>query len=328
MLFWSVVLVGILLVVSFFLSLSETALIALSRIRLRHLVIKGVRHAKTVNKIVSHLDRLITSILVGNNIVNVGISAIATGIFIYFLGPKWGVIISTIVVSFLILVFAEITPKLFASQYPEKVSLMMAKPINALVLALRPVASIFMGIGTFFLRFLGGGPAPRAPLITEEEIKIMIEVGKEEGAVSDDERKMLHKIFKFGDTMVGEVMMSKENMIAVRMSSTPEELLGLLVEGGHSRIPVYRDSIDTIAGIIYAKDLLQVWHDKGLLILSDLVQPAYFVKRSKKVTEVLKDMQRMKVQIAIVVDENKKTQGLVTLEDLLEEIVGEIEEEV
>lgn len=325
--FWPLVILGILFIISFFLSLSETALVALSKIKLRHLAEKGVKNAKMAQKIVSHLDRLITTILVGNNIVNTGISVIGTAIFIYFLGQQWGMIVSTLVVSFFILVFAEITPKLFAAQYPEKVSLMMARTINLLIIALRPVVNIFMGMSVFLIRLFGGKPSPRAPLITEEEIRLMIEVGKEEGAVSDEERRMLHKIFEFGDTLVGEVMVPKDNMAAIKIDAAPEELLDVLVEEGHSRIPVYKDSRDEIIGIIYARDILHIWHNKGLVLIPDLVQPAYFVGRQKKVNEVLKDFQRMKVQIAIVIDENKKTLGLVTLEDLIEEIVGEIEEE-
>lgn len=327
MFIWPLIILAIFFLISFFLSLSETALIALSKIRLRHLVNKGLKNAKMAQKVVSHLDRLITTILVGNNIVNIGISAIGTAIFIYFFGQKWGIIISTLVVSFFILVFAEITPKIFAAQHPEKVSLLMAGPMNLLIYALRPIVSVFMGISNFLIKAVGGGIKHRAPLVTEEEIRLMIEVGKEEGAVSDEERKMLHKIFEFGDTVAGEVMMPKENIAAINVDATPEELLDLLIEEGHSRIPVYKDSADNIVGIIYARDLLHIWHNKGLVVIQDLIQPAYFVKKTKKVNEVLKDFQRMKVQIAIIVDEDKKALGLVTLEDLIEEIVGEIEEE-
>jgi putative hemolysin len=326
--FWPLVVLGVFFVISFFLSLSETALVALSKIRLRHLVDKGVKNAKVVHKIVAHLDRLITTILVGNNIVNIGISAIGTVIFIYFFGRKWGVIISTLVISFFILVFAEIVPKLFAARYPEAVSLVVARPISFLVTLLRPIANVFMWLGMALIKIFGGKIKARAPLVTEEEIRLMIEVGKEEGAVSDEERKMLHRIFEFGDTAVGEVMAPKEKMAAIKIDATPEELLDILVEGGHSRIPVYRDSVDEIVGIIYARDILHIWHNKGLVIIPDIVQPAYFIPKNRKVSEVLKDFQRMRIQIAIVVDDNKKILGLVTLEDLIEEIVGEIEEEI
>lgn len=268
--FWPLVILAVFFIISFFLSLSETALVALSKIRLRHLAAKGHKNAKTANKIVSHLDRLITTILIGNNFVNIAISVIGAAIFIYFFGQRLGMVISTVVVSFFILIFAEITPKLIAAQHPEKVSLFVARPISFMIDILRPIVSVFMGIGNFLIRLFGGKPKQRVPLITEEEIRIMIEVGKEEGAVSDEERKMLHRIFEFGDTHVGEVMVPQDKIVAVDINATPEKLLDVLVEEGHSRIPVYKGSVDNIVGIIYAKDLLHIWHNKGLIIIPGL----------------------------------------------------------
>lgn len=325
--FWPLLILVIFFVISFFLSLAETALVALNKIRLRHLVEKGARNAKIAHKLVTHLDRLITTILVGNNFVNIGITAIGTAIFIHFFGQKWGIIIATLVVAFFILVFAEITPKVLASQYTERAALLVARPMDFLINILRPMVNVFMAIVFFLIRLFGGKPKHRAPLITEEEIKLMIEVGKEEGALSDEERMMLHRIFEFGDTVVGDVMIPKDKMAAIKTDATPEQLLDILVEEGHSRVPVCKDSIEDITGIIYARDLLHIWHNKSLIIIPDLVQPAYFVRKDRKVSDMLKDFQRMKIQIAIVVDEHKKTLGLVTLEDLIEEIVGEIEED-
>ncbi|MEI8176007.1 MAG: hemolysin family protein [Candidatus Omnitrophota bacterium] len=328
-LFWPLVILGVFFIISFFFSLSETALIGLNKIRLRHMVEKGVKNARTVNRILTQqLERLITTILVGNNIANTAISVIGTAIFISLFGQKWGMIISTVVVSVVILIFAEITPKLFAAQHTERVSLLVAKPISAMIAFLRPVTSVFMATGNFLIRACGGRMIQRAPLITEEEIRLMIEVGREEGALSDEERRLLHRIFEFGDIKVAEVMAPKEKVSAIDLKATAEKLLDVVVEEGHSRIPVYKGSIDTIVGVIYARDLLHIWHSKGLIIIPDLVQPAYYVRADKRVSELLRDFQRMKIQIAIVVDENKKTLGLVTLEDLIEEIVGEIEEDM
>jgi len=325
--FWPLIILGVLFIISFFLSASETALIALSKIRLRRLVDQGTKNAKVVHKLVSRLDRLITTILVGNNVVNIGISVIFTAIFIYFFGQKMGMIVSTVVVSVLILVFVEITPKLFAAQYPEKVSLMVARPINVLIIIFRPIAGIFVAAGNFLIRLFGGELRNRAPLITEEEMRVMIEVGKEEGAISDEERKMLHRIFEFGDTQVGEVMIPKDKVVAIEVNASPEELLSLFIKEGHSRVPVYRDSIENIIGIVYARDILTLYHNKEAVTIASLMQPAYFIGADNKVNELLKNFQRMRIQIAIVVDEYKKAQGIATLEDLLEEIVGEIEEE-
>ena len=323
LLFW----IGILLLLSAFFSLSETALISLSKIRLRHMMSKGTKNAKLVHKLVSKPERLITSILVGNNLVNTGISVIGATIFIYFLGEEMGMIVATICVTIVLLIFAEIIPKIFAVQRSEKVSLAIARPITLIVFILTPVAKIFNKLGNFIIRAFGGEVKQRSPLITEEEIRLMIEMGKEEGVLGDEERKMLHRIFEFGDTVVSEVMVPKEKMITIDIEATDEELLNLLVEEGHARIPVYKGSADNIVGLIHARDLLYIWQNKGLVIIPDLVHPAHFVPKNKRVNELLRDFQKMRIQMAIVVDEEKKAVGLVTLEDLTEEIVGEIDEE-
>ena len=154
----------------------------------------------------------------------------------------------------------------------------------------------------------------------------MIEVGKEEGVLSDEERKMLHRIFEFGDTRLSDVMLPKDKIIAVNINTSSQDLLNIFVEEGHARLPLYDGVIDNIIGIIYARDLLYILRDKGLFLLQDLVHEAYYAKPTMQVNELLRKFQTDKIQIAIVVDEHKKTLGLVTLEDLIEEIVGEIEE--
>ncbi|MCK9604621.1 MAG: CBS domain-containing protein, partial [Candidatus Omnitrophica bacterium] len=161
---------------------------------------------------------------------------------------------------------------------------------------------------------------------TEEELRLMIELGKEEGFLSDEEGKMLQRIFEFGDTTVADVMVPKGKIVAVNKNATSEDLLNIFVEQGHERLPVYDGSVDNIIGIIYAHDLLYILRDKGLFLLQDLIHEAYYVSSQMRVTELLKKFQSDKLQIAVVIDANKKTLGLVTLEDLTEEIVGEIEE--
>jgi CBS domain containing-hemolysin-like protein len=170
-------------------------------------------------------------------------------------------------------------------------------------------------------------PTKRSPLVTEEELRLMIEVGKEEGVLSDEERKMLHRIFEFGDIKAGDCMIPRERMIAVNINATSEEVLNMFVEEGHARLPVYSGSLDTIVGVVYARDLLYILRDKGLFVLHDLIHKPYYVDTAVRVNELLRKFQTDKIQIAIVVDEGKKTLGLLTLEDLIEEIVGEIEEE-
>lgn len=321
------IVMGILILLSAFFSMSETALIALNKIRLRHLVAKGAKNAKLVHSLVSRPERLITSILVGNNFVNTAISVIGATVFVYLYGERLGIFLATICIAVIILIFGEIVPKIFAVQRSEKVSLAIARPINFLLMILSPLSQALNRLGNIIIRILGGEVKRRSPLITEEEIRLMIEVGKEEGVLVEEERKMLHRIFEFGDTLVSEVMVSKEKIVAIDIDSDAEELLDLLVEEGHARIPAYKGSIDTIVGIIFARDLLYILRNKELIIIQDLVHPAYLVPAKKRVNELLRDFQKMRIQIAIVVDENNKTLGLVTLEDLIEEIVGEIYEE-
>ncbi len=326
--FWPLfITIGILLIVSAFFSLSETALISLNKIRLRNLMNKGSKNAKLVYTLLSNPDRLITSILVGNNIVNTAISVLIAFVLIHIYGEDIGMALATVVGATVIVVFGEIVPKVFAVQRAEKTSMEIAVPLKFVLDVLAPIARVFYAIGNGIIKIFGG-ETKRGPLITEEEIRLMIELGKEEGVLGDEERKMLHKIFEFGDTLVSEVMVPKEKVIAIDIEATAEDLLNLLVEEGHSRIPVYKGSQDNIVGVIYARDLLYIWQNKGLVIIPDLVREAYFVQKNKRVSDLLKDFQHMKVQIAIVTDAKKQAVGLVTLKDLLEEIVGEMDESI
>jgi CBS domain containing-hemolysin-like protein len=259
--------------------------------------------------------------------VNIAMSAIVTAIFVQIFGYQWGVVIATFTSVFFILIICEITPKILATKHTEKIALLTAPLMEIFIKLFHPVIALFTGISGFILKALGIDSTKRSPLITEEELRLMIEVGREEGVLSDEERKMLHRIFEFGDTRLSEVMVPKDKIVAVNINSTSEELLNIFVEQGHARLPVYDGTIDNIVGIIYARDLLYILRDKGLFLLQDLVHQAYFANAKTQVNELLREFQAHKIQIAIVVDDQRKTQGVVTLEDLIEEIVGEIEEE-
>ena len=322
-----IMLLLILAALSFFFSASETSIISLSRIRLRHMIAKGLKRAVHIQRLVTNLDKFIVAILVGNNLVNIAISAIVTAIFVNIFGFNWGVMIATFVTAFFVLIFCEITPKILAIKNTEKTALFISPLMEAFIKLFHPIIRIFMKISDLIFRILRIEHAKRSPLVTEEELRLMIEIGKDEGVLSDEERSMLHRIFEFGDTKVEEVMLPKDKIIAIDIKSTPEGLLNTFVEEGHARLPVYDSSVDNIVGIIYARDLLYILRDKGLFLLQDLVHKAYYVPASMRVNELLRKFQVDKLQIAIIVDQNKKTLGLVTLEDLLEEIVGEIEEE-
>jgi CBS domain containing-hemolysin-like protein len=317
----------ILAIISFLFALSETAIIALSRIRLRHMVSKGIKRAQSIHRLSTKMDKFIAAILIGNNFVNIAMSAIVTALCIPIFGFNWGTITATFITAFFILIFCEITPKIFATKHTEKVSLFVAPIMEGFVKFLDPMTKFFIWISNSLLKAFGMEPVKRSPLVTEEELKLMIEVGKEEGVLSDEERKMLHRIFEFGDTKVNDCMVTKDNIIAVNINTGSDELLNMFVEEGHARLPVYSGTIDNIVGVIYARDLLYILRDKGLFLLQDLVHSPYYVPDTMRVNELLRKFQADRIQIAIVVDKHKKTLGLVTLEDLIEEIVGEIEEE-
>jgi len=311
---------------SFFFSASETAIIGLSKIKLRHMIAKGAKHAKAIQRLLTRLDKFIAAILIGNDFVNIAISAIVTAIAVQIFGYRTGVIIATFASSFFVLIACEITPKILAMKHTEKVAIFTAPLMELFIKIFNPVILIFTLSSNFILKVFGLGTVKRSPLITEEELRTMIEVGKEEGVLSDEERRMLHRIFEFGDTKVSEVMVPKDKVIAVDINTTPEVLLDTFVEEGHARLPVYAESVDNIIGIIYARDLLYVLRDKSLFLLQDLLHQPYCVSDSTRVNELLRKFQSDKIQIAIVTDANNKTLGLLTLEDLIEEIVGEIEE--
>ncbi len=329
--FFSVsVIIGILLIlmaVSFFFSMSETALIVLSKIKLRHMLSKGVKGAVTLQRVLNKMDKLIAAILIGNNFVNMTISAIMTLIFVHWLGEQLGLIFATLVSVSIVVVFCEVIPKIFATKKTERLALIAAPIMEFFLHFFNPFIFLFTKISNGILRIMHIQASKRSPLITEEEFRLLIEIGKEEGVLSEEERKLLHRIFEFGDIKVGDVMVSKDKIIAVDLAATAEQVLDILAEEGHARLPVYSGNKENIVGVLYARDLLYILKDKALFVLKDLVHQAYFVSPTTRVNEVLRKFQSGKIQIAIVVDEHRKAVGMVTLEDLVEEIVGEIEED-
>lgn len=316
----------ILAIISFFFSASETSIIGLSKIRLRHMVARGVKRAQSIQRLIAKLDKFIVAILVGNNFVNIAISAIIAAICVFMFGYKWGIIIATVVTAFFILIICEITPKILAIKHTERIALLVAPLMEAFIKIFKPIIAVFIGASDIIIKLLGIKATKRSPLVTEEELRLMIELGKEEGFLSDEEGRMLQRIFEFGDTKVSDVMVPKKEIVAVGANTNSDELLNIFVEKGHARLPVYRGSLDNVIGIIYAHDLLYILRDKGLFLLEDLIHEAYYVSASTPVSEILKKFQNDKIQIAVVVDQHKKTIGLVTLEDLIEEITGEFEE--
>lgn len=314
---------------SAFFSAAETAFTSLSRLKVSHLIERKIPGARMVKRLKDEPARLLSTILIGNNIVNIAASVLATQIvYNYFAargGGSAGLIIgaATGIMTFFILVFGEITPKTTAIRQAERVALLFAYPLYLISILLTPVAILLTWISAPFVLLLGGHIPEQGPFITEEELKFMISAGEKEGVLEREEKEMISSIFEFGDTLVREVMTPRPDILAVDESESLLAAVDLIRDSGHSRIPVYENNIDNIIGILYAKDLLSARDGK----LKDYMRSALFIPETKKVDELLHQMQANRTHVAIVVDEYGVTSGLVTMEDLIEEIVGEIHDE-
>ena len=301
-------------------------MLTINKVRLRHLMEQGHRSAQLTYQAVAHLDRVIGTLLVANTLVSVAISAIGSWIFVTLFGPQQGLAVATVVITLILLLVAEVTPKIFSAAHPEMVAFAAVRPLRVLMVLLYPLASFFTWAGRSLLRWLGVRATTRSPLVTEEELKVMIKMGREEGILGEHELRMLQRIFEFSDSLVREAMVSRDQIAGIDLAAKAEDALDVLIEQGHSRIPVYRGSLDDIVGVIYARDVLVMVRHGGLFVLPDLIRPVALVPETKRVAELLSEFQRDKIQIAIVQDAKGTTVGLVTIEDLLEEIVGEIHE--
>ncbi|VYU64051.1 DUF21 domain-containing protein [Clostridium tertium] len=323
---WQIILLVILLVMSGFFSMSETALMALSKIRIRHMVDEGVKGAKLVEKLTEDPSRLLGAILIGNNIVNIGASALATSIAVKTIGES-GVGLVTVIMTILVLIFGEITPKSIAKQNSEKVALRVSKIINIVVKIFRPFIFIFTAISSLFIRLLGGDPKATEPFITEEELKTMVGVSEEEGVLEDVEKEMIFNVFEFADAQVKDVMVQRVDVVAVDMNATYDEVIDIIKTEQFSRIPVYNQTIDDVIGILNVKDLIIAFESKENFKVSDYMREPYYTYEFKRITELFNEMKNTRNHMAVVLDEYGGNVGIVTIEDLIEEVVGEIEDE-
>ena len=319
------VVLGFLLILSGFFSGSETALISLNKFKLKKMIEEGHNNALLLEKMLSDPNKMLAAILIGNNLVNVAFAAIITSIAIEkFQNSALG--IATGLATLLVLVFGEVVPKSYATRYSEKISLKAAKPIQFIVILFSPIVKIF-SILTNILFKITGKEKLHYPFISEEEIKLLMDLGAEEGVIEEEEKEMIHSVIEFGDTLVKEIMTPRTDMHSLDANTEFQEVLDFVIQTGNSRIPVQENSIDNIIGILYAKDLFHHMTDVGKFELKKAVRPALFVPKSKKIIDLYKEMRLKKVQIAMVLDEYGGTAGLVTLEDMIEEIVGEISDE-
>ena len=322
------ILLLLLLLVSALLSAAETALLAANRLRMQQLDEAGDRRARTVRRLLEDPGRLLTTLLVGDNIVNVAATVLATSVLIAVFGWPRGVLYAIAGIVLALLVIGEIVPKTIAVKYADRLSLSLARPLAAVIAVLSPVLRLLSALGSIVVRPLGGRVNLTSPLVTEEEIRALVKVGEEEGVIQEDEREMIHSIFEFGDTVAREVMVPRIDMVCVADTETIAAALRVIRAEQHSRLPVYHGTIDQIVGIVHVKDMLTALQDgREDAPVKDAARPAYFIPESKPLDSLLREMRRRKTQMAIVVDEYGGTAGLVTTEDLLEEIVGPILDE-
>lgn len=325
------VLLGSILCVAFF-SSSEASLISVSKIRIRSLAEQGNRAAQRVQQVVGKHDKFFATILLTENAFIIFASSMGTAIAIALLGEGTeSLVVATLVMTVLIVTFGEITPKTLAVQVSERLSMLVARPIEAIMWVESPFIAAFTVIPNLITRLLGARSGSTSPFVTEAELRMLIDIGETEGMVEEAEREMLHKVFRFADRLVQEVMTPRTEMVWLEKGCTMAQFLPVFSEHFHSRFPVYEGTPDNVIGVLYIKDVLRAQSGGHLApdrSLDDLVRPAYFVPETKRVGELFEEMQNRGYPLAIIVDEYGGTAGLVTLRQLAEEIVGQASDEL
>ncbi|MBU5468776.1 hemolysin family protein [Falcatimonas sp. MSJ-15] len=319
------VIVVILIGLSAFFSSAETAFTTVSKIRIRSLCEEGNKRAMKVNKVIEDSGKMLSAILIGNNIVNIGASSLATTLAINIWG-SYATGIVTGVLTLIILIFGEITPKTLATIHAEKIALTYSNIIYGLMWVLTPVIFVVNKLSLGVLTIFRVDPSKKTSTITETELRTIVDVGHEEGVIESDERKMINNVFDFGDSLAKDIMVPRIDMVCISKDDSYEEILSVFKKEKYTRIPVYEDSQDNVIGILNVKDLL-LSDNTSEFNVADIMREPYFTYEYKKTSELLDEMKKTSNNISIVLDEYGATAGLITLEDILEEIVGEIRDE-
>ncbi len=315
------------LVVAGMAAAAETALTSVNRIRIKNQAEEGDRAAKRIERLLHQPHLFITTILVVSNLAVIMASTLATliAVDLDFNGAE---VISTVVLALVVLIFCEITPKTAAVRAPERWSRALVAPVDTLMHIMLPLITALTVIANGLLRLFGAKPGVRTPFVTEDELRLMVEVSEEEGVVEEEERAMIDNIFELNDTTVREVMVPRIDIVAIEADATVATATRMVLEGGQSRVPVYEDTLDEIVGLLYAKDLLRAMAaGQPSRPVRELVRKPYFVPETKRLDDLLRELQKQRVHLAIVVDEYGAVAGLVTIEDLVEEIIGDIKDE-
>lgn len=315
---------GVLFALSAFFSSSETALMAMDRLRVKYLARKGYPGATQLEALLDRPDRLLGAILVGNNLVNIAASVFATALCIEFFGDH-GELLTILILTPLLLVFGEVGPKSYAAKYPEKLSFRILHPVRAIVWLLTPVTWVVAGISGLFTRLLRG--EEQRPLISEDELRSFIEFGEHAGVVAKGTRKMLHGVFDLGEVRVRDVMVPRTEVVGIEVDAPFAEVVKIVAETRHSRFPVFEGGLDRVVGVIHSKEILDYICNPEAFSLRELSRPPFFVPEAKSIEALLQAFRRKHIHLAMVVDEYGGVEGIVTLEDIVEVIVGEIQDE-
>ncbi len=317
---------------SAFFSSAETAFTATNRIKLRSLLNKNKKDAKHLEFLLQHPKKLLTCILIGNNLANIAATSFATAFFLELLASlgitdfATTLSIITVIITIILLIFGEITPKTLAMKNPGNWAFKISRPIYYIYHIEYPIIILFYSL-TNWINNLIGVETSNPSQLTEEEIKLLIQVGQEDGILEKEERKMIYGVINVFDKVVREIMTPRTDMISIEFNNSITQAIHLINHKGHSRIPVYEDKIDNIVGFIYAKDLLNIDTNSKNLHLKQFMRDAIFIPETKQIQSLLQQMRQSKFHLAIVVDEHGGVSGLVTMEDIIEEIVGEIQDE-
>ncbi|GAB7019017.1 hemolysin family protein [Halostagnicola bangensis] len=320
--------VVVLIALSGFFSSSEIAMFSLPKHRVEGMVEEGVPGAELVKSLKEDPHRLLVTILVGNNIVNIAMSSIATALLGFYFGGLAAVLLATFGITAIVLLFGESVPKSYAVENTETWSVRISKPLKATEYLLYPLIVLFDYLTRQVNRITGSTGAIESPYVTRDEIQEMIESGEREGVLEEEEHEMLTRIFRFNNTIVKEVMTPRLDMTAVPKDADIDEAIETCIQSGHARVPVYENSLDNVLGIVHIRDLVRDLNygetKANDLEIDDLIQPTLHVPESKNVDELLTEMRENRMHMAIVIDEFGTTEGLVTMEDMIEEIIGEI----
>jgi putative hemolysin len=327
---WLIVAFLICLALSAFFSSAESAFIALPKLRLRYLVESGIKGAEKLARVADKPERLLATVLLGNNLVNIAAATLGTIMAVSVWGLPWGPVIATVGVTAIILIFGEVIPKTFAVHHAQRLSLIYANPLRIIELCFYPFILGLERIGLRFTRIVTVSEEDKK-IISEGEIRSAINVGESEGVVEEDEAKILRQVFEFTDRPVSKVMVPRTEIAWVEQGTKLSDFLNIYTQGRYSRFPVYKDNTDNVVGILHAKDVLMKLTDGSgsrNSVIDDLVRPTYFVPEGKRLGELLAEMRDGGHHAAIVVDEFGGIAGMVTLGQLTEEIVGDIHDEL